>query len=136
MSVFARPIPLPPGPTPPRQVVPADRSPHEAVIRAINQRLDALPGTPNKIARALRGLGLAGHRDDPTGCVLCRYLAAHLPPGYNVQVSQQLVQLRWPDTQSGPLYERSLDPEVSQFVIGFDTGQYPALEDGTRDERR
>lgn len=129
MSVFAHPVP-PPGPIPPRQAVPADPSPHEPVIRAINQRLDALPATPNKIARALRGLGLRGHRDDTAGCVLCRYLAAHLPPGYKVQVSERQVQLRWPDTLSGPILERELAPEVSEFVVGFDTGQYPALEEG------
>ncbi|MBO2465004.1 hypothetical protein [Actinomadura violacea] len=128
MPVFTRPIP-PPRPVPSRQSVPNDQSPHEAVIRAVDQRLDALPATPRKITRALRGLGFRGRRDNADDCVLCRYLIAHLPPGYLMRVDEQRVRLWWLDVWSDPLYERVLAPPVTEFVIGFDAGRYPALEE-------
>lgn len=128
MPVFARPNRVP-RPIPPRQAVPDDRSPHDAVIRAVDQRLSALPATPRKIARALRGLGFRGRRDDADNCVLCRYLAAHLPPGYLLQVDERRVRLWWLEVWSDPLYERALTSKATEFVIGFDTGRYPALEE-------
>lgn len=128
MPVFARPSPAPP-PGSSRQPLPDNRPPHEAVIRAVDQRLTALPGTLSKITRALRGLGFRGRRDNADDCVLCRYLTAHLPPGYLVRVNEQRVRLWWRDVWSDPLYERALASHVTEFVVGFDAGRYPALEE-------
>lgn len=127
MPDLSRPIPAR-RPVPPWRAVPGDRIRHDVVIRAVDQRLNALPATPSTIARALGGLGFCGWRGDADGCVLCRYLTAHLPPGYLLRVDERRVRMWWREVGSDPVFERAITPEVTEFVVGFATGRYPALQ--------
>jgi hypothetical protein len=77
-----------------------------------------------KIAEYLRARGIRGQKDNGLECVIARYLKAETDHEYFVVPSW------WSDAHLGwDKYREDMPRYVENFILGYDAGRYPFLEE-------
>jgi hypothetical protein len=99
----------------------------EEIDMTIKESLDKLPTTTVGIAKALAAKGIKGKRKDSQSCPIAKYLKADGNPLAIVAIAGHIyaweIGLEWLGL------ETELPPAVSSFVVAFDHGEYPELEE-------
>jgi hypothetical protein len=96
---------------------------------AARQVLADLGSSASEVARRLRVAGVNGVTGSPTECAVALYLRAFI--GADHRVDSICVQRDWlvvqPHAALRPPFRLSLPLPVSDFIVGFDHGDFPDL---------
>lgn len=82
----------------------------------LEEKLKALPDTPDEIAEFLTARGFSGRRGSCYRCPIANYLGSHLA----VKIDKIILNI---DTDQ----HLEVPEAVSEFICRFDSGRYPKL---------
>jgi hypothetical protein len=108
-----------------------------AIRGAVSSLLAELGTSEGDVTRSLADAGVAGNRGDPRDCAVARYLNAIVgaePDINSVSVGRSVV---WMSRRGlRPAVRVSIPAPVRQFIMAFDAGIHPELEDRYRSRAR
>lgn len=102
---------------------------NHALLRYLKHAVGSLGETAHEIATGLIELNIKGKLRTSDSCPIACYLVGKLGDNFRVEVTSDYVAL-YSEDQSGGLQFQGGFPlplPVSDFVIKFDTGEYPDL---------